>query len=123
MRIRVTHDIDDLASDLRNIAVDSPLDMAETVKKNADSGVRYARSIAKQSAGKHGVHYPKSMTTEAHSPLVWEYGPDSAMKQGGMSFEFGSRNQPPHLDLAKSADLIAPRFAKDVERLPDRWFW
>jgi hypothetical protein len=28
------------------------------------------------------------------------------MPQGGMSFEFGSRNQPPHLDLNRSADII-----------------
>lgn len=123
MRIRVIDSIDDLADDLRAIAVDSVVDMADTVKKNADTGVRYARGFAKQSAGKHGKHYPKSLTTEAHSPLVWEYGPDSAMPQGGMSFEFGSRNQPPHLDLAKSADMIAPRFARDVANLPDRWFW
>jgi hypothetical protein len=40
-----------------------------------------------------------------------------------MSFEFGSRNQPPHLDLAKSADLAGPMFARDVAKVAARWFW
>jgi hypothetical protein len=52
-----------------------------------------------------------------------EYGPDIAHPQGGMSFEGGSRNQPPHNDLAKSADLIGPAFQGEVHRLPDKWFW
>jgi hypothetical protein len=52
-----------------------------------------------------------------------EYGPDAAMPQGGMSFEFGSRNQKPHLDLAKSADVIGPALAQEVRGLADQWFW
>lgn len=120
---RVTHTIDDLAADMLHIATEAPKDMAESVKKNANAGLRYARSIAKQSAGRHGVHYPKSITAERVSALVWVYGPDSALPQGGMSFEGGSVNQKPHRDLAKSADIIGPRFAHDVSNLPDRWFW
>lgn len=123
VRIRVIGGVGDLASDLEEITVISARDMADTVKNNADDGMRYARSFARQSAGAHGVHYPKSITTEQLAPFRWEYGPDAAMPQGGMSFEGGSRNQPPHLDMAKSADLIAPRFARDVAKLPDRWFW
>lgn len=121
--VRVIHGIDDLASDLADIPVLAARDMADCVRSNADSGMRYARSFAKQTAGKHGKHYPRSITSEATSPFVWEYGPDASMPQGGMSFERGSRNQPPHLDIARSADMIAPRFARGVSRLPDRWFW
>jgi hypothetical protein len=40
-----------------------------------------------------------------------------------MSFEYGSRNQPPHLDLNKSADLIGPQLAKDAGNLLDSLFW
>lgn len=123
MRVRVIGSVEDLADDLRTIVAISARDMADTVKNNADSGQRLARGFAKQSAGAHGKHYPKSITTEARSPLSWEYGPDAGMPQGGMSFEFGSRNQPPHLDLARSADIVGPRFAAEVSRLPDRWFW
>jgi hypothetical protein len=52
-----------------------------------------------------------------------EYGPDIARPQGGMSFEYGSRNQPPHLDLARSADLIGPSTVGEVGRMVDRLFW
>jgi hypothetical protein len=31
------------------------------------------------------------------------------MPQGGMSFEYGSRNQPPHLDGLHALDTIGPR--------------
>lgn len=123
MRVRVVGGVGDLAADLRNITVVSARDMADTVKTNAESGQRLARGFAKSSAGAHGKHYPKSITTEALGPMKWEYGPDASMPQGGMSFEFGSRNQPPHLDLARSADIVGPRFAREVGRLPDRWFW
>ena len=51
------------------------------------------------------------------------YGPDSSLPQGGMSFEEGSRNQPPHNDLANSLDLIRPKFHRDVNELVDGLFW
>lgn len=123
MRIRVIDTIGELADDMAEIPVMAARDMADTVRKNAEGGERYARSFAKKSAGAHGKHYPRSITSEAISPFAWEFGPDSSMPQGGMSFERGSRNQPPHLDLSRAADLIAPRFARDVAALPDRWFW
>ncbi len=121
--IRVIHDIDDLASDLRNIAATARADMARTTRLNAQRGNRIAKGLARESAGAHGKHYHKAFSIEAITPLEWEYGPDAAKPQGGMSFEFGSRNQPPHLDLNKSADVAGPMFARDVSNLPDKWFW
>jgi hypothetical protein len=44
-----------------------------------------------------------------------ETGPERGMKQGGMSFEFGSRNQPPHLDGLRAMPLAAAR----LDRLAD----
>lgn len=123
MRVSIHHGIDDLASDMAAIPPMAARDMADAVRKNAQAGERYARGFAKQSAGAHGKLYPRSITSEARSVFSWEYGPDASRPQGGMSFEYGSRNQPPHLDLARSADIVGPRFARDVERLPDRWFW
>lgn len=122
-RIRVTHDIDDLANDLAAIVRAAPGDMARVVRKNAVDGNKLAAGFAKESAGRHGKHYHRAFSAEQVTPLSYEYGPDSAKPQGGMSFERGSRNQPPHLDLAKSADLIGPAFAQDVHELPDSWFW
>lgn len=121
--IRVIHDIDDLANDCLAVARGARKDMARTVRMNAQQGNKNAKDFARESAGAHGKHYHKAFTAEAITPLLWEYGPDAGMPQGGMSFEYGSRNQPPHLDLAKSADLAGPMFARDVSNLPAKWFW
>lgn len=64
------------------------------------------RSNAEATSGSHGKHYPKSITSQMHMGMVvrGEVGPESGMKQGGMGpgFEFGSQNQPPHLDGARA---------------------
>lgn len=129
--IRVEHHIGDLANDLAGIARKAPKDMNDTVREGIKVGNSVARDFAKRSAGKHGKHYHRAFTAEMRKtyPSVdsvvhsGEYGPDISRPQGGMSFERGSRNQKPHLDLARSADIIGPALAGEVRRLPDRWFW
>lgn len=127
MRVRVINHLDDLTSDLRKIAVRSHADMVGVVRDGIRLGSQEARRFAKRSAGEHGKHYPRSITweikTQSFGAIIGEYGPDPALPQGGMSFEHGSRNQPPHNDLKKSADLIGPAFAREVRELPSRWFW
>lgn len=121
--LRVTHTIGDLESDLRTITVQTPHRLGEVVRDHAYTGNSLARDNARHTAGKHGKLYPKAFSVEARTPLSWEYGPDAASPQGGMSFEFGSRNQPPHLDLAKSADVVGPKLAKAVGDVVDGLFW
>ena len=123
MRVNVSHSIDRLERDARQIPVKAARKMASTVRKNAEQGNRLARSIARRSAGSHGKHYPNAFTAEARGALAWEYGPDASRPQGGMSFEYGGRNQPPHLDLNKSADVQGPRFARDAGNILDGLFW
>lgn len=123
MRIKVTHSLDDLADDLETIVRRAPRDMAKVVREGIRAGNMVARDFARESAGAHGKHYHRAFSAEMTGRTTGEYGPDAAMPQGGMSFEHGSRNQPPHLDLARSADLIGPSFAQEVRKLPDDWFW
>lgn len=130
MRAHVTHGIDDLASDLADIAARVKPDMRGVVRDGIRVGADLAKANAKRTAGSHGKHYPKSISSEMDSDLglfgntiSGEYGPDAARPQGGMSFEFGSRNQPPHLDLARSADIVGPAFARSVRDQIDEWFW
>lgn len=75
---------------------------------------------ARETSGEHGKHYPNSIDSE----LVFDFGgvsvdvgPNSAKKQGGMGmgFEFGSRNQPPHLDGLRALD----GFQQRAERMID----
>ena len=105
--------------------------MRAKVNEGARAGNTLAKDFARESAGKHGRHYYKAFTWEptktfhgfGASVYAAEYGPQIDRPQGGMSFERGSRNQPPHLDLARSADIIGPSFAQEVRGLLDDWFW
>jgi len=74
-----------------------------------DEGKKFTeqwRANAKATARKHGKHYPNSITDEMRigTNIVFEAGPESGRPQGGMGpgFEFGSQNQPPHLDGARA---------------------
>lgn len=128
MRVRVIGGVGDLASDLKGIVRKVPGDLRKTVREGARVGNTVARDYARESSGSHGKHYPKAFSSEMvlhglGGLYAAEYGPDEAKPQGGMSFERGSRNQPPHNDLAKSADLMGPALAGEVRRLPAGWFW
>lgn len=130
-RVSVTHGIGDLARDLSRVPPELYRKGTRVVAKNARDGGMTARRIAKWTAGAHGKHYPKAITWDrgraflgfGGGQMVAEYGPDSSRPQGGMSFEDGSRNQPPHNDLAQSRDLIRPAFHRDVDHLIDDLFW
>jgi hypothetical protein len=80
------------------------------------------KSTARSSAKKHGKLYPRAITAEqvgfANGP-EWEVGPESALPQGGMGkgFEYGSVNQPPHLDMGQAVTKIEPQFYAAVEKL------
>lgn len=120
--VRVRHGIGDLFSDLSAIAVETRPAMRGVVRDGLRVGTTLAKANAKRTAGDHGKRYPSSITSEMHAGLglfgntiSGEYGPDTARPQGGMSFEFGSRNQKPHLDLARSADVVGPSFLRSVD--------
>lgn len=121
--IRVINHLDDLARDAQQSAGVPMRELPRVVERNTNEGRDRAKSNARRTARRHGKHYPKSITSERLSLLSWEYGPDSAMPQGGMSFEHGSRNQPPHLDMAKSADIVGPKLAEDVADVGRGMFW
>lgn len=130
MRIREHDNLEFLEADLRDIARKAPGAMRDVVRDGIRAGNILAQDYAKVSAGKHGKLYPRAFSTEMHRTFAGfgsvvvsgEYGPDIAKPQGGMSFERGSRNQKPHLDLARSADRIAPSFQQEVRQSVNRLF-
>lgn len=131
MSIRVTHSIDDLADDMRGIAVRSPGDMKDVVRQGIKAGNMVAKDLARESSRKHAKLYPGTFTANMYrggglfgNTYSGEYGPEPR-GQGNLAgiLENGSRNNPPHLNLARSADLIGPSFAQEVRALPDKWFW
>ncbi|WP_294567607.1 hypothetical protein [uncultured Arthrobacter sp.] len=75
------------------------------------------QSNARATSGTHGRHYPNSITYDTRilaGSVIGEVGPDSSRPQGGMGrgFEFGSENQPPHLDGLRAMDTTAPAVEK-----------
>lgn len=78
-------------------------------------------SNARATSGEHGKHYPDSITHTARGTfggnLEVEVGPDAGRKQGRMArgFEFGSVNQPPHLDGSKAMDAMEPRVDRALD--------
>ena len=77
------------------------------------------RENATVTAGKHGKHYPKSINSKmvpSLTAVVAEIEPTEGMKQAGMSFEYGSVNQPPHLDGQRALDQIGPDLPRRIER-------
>ena len=132
MKITVRHGLDDLEADFRTIARRAPGEFRAVVRDGLRAGNMLAKDFARQSAGAHGKLYPRTFSTEMYgtgrfsggvSSYSGEYGPDSTLPQGGMSFEQGSRNQPPHNDLAKSAEIIGPAFVRSVRDVLDDLFW
>ena len=74
------------------------------------------RRNAKETAGTHGKLYPKSILARpvVSTDIIFDVGPDPRFPQGGMSFEFGSVNQPAHLDGQRAMDEVSPRMEKRV---------
>lgn len=75
------------------------------------------RANATETAGAHGKWYPRSIKAKPAGPLAVEVGPSPGMRQGGMSFEFGSVNQPPHLDGQRALDATLPSLQAKAEAL------
>lgn len=129
--MRVTHTLDDLANDMAAVTRKTATEPVKIVSKHVRMGAGLARKFATKTAGEHGKLYPLSIGSDMDvdtlggslSAISGEWGPDSSMQQGGMSFEFGSRNQPPHGDIAKSADIVVPKFYGAVDDFLDELFW
>lgn len=78
------------------------------------------RDNAVETSGEHGKHYPKSIDSELvfdATGVSVDVGPNSAKKQGSMGegFEFGSINQPPHLDGLRAVDGAQQRIERVVD--------
>lgn len=89
----------------------------------AEVGVAFAeewRRNAVETSGEHGRHYPNSVDSELVFDLRGisvDVGPNNAKKQGrmGRGFEFGSENQPPHLDGLRALDGMQKRAERSID--------
>ena len=118
MRVKVTHSIGDLASDLSGVPVGFARKAPGVVKKHVREGNKIAQGFARDKSGPHGKNYFKRLTSEMTGPLEGEYGPHD----GGTPVGAGWRHGGPNLDLPNSADIIGPRFGDAVGDLADELF-
>lgn len=97
----------EMAKAARSLVQESAMDLRDDWRKNAT-----------ETAGQHGKHYPRTIQSRiGWSGLAAEIAPDAGMRQGGMSFEFGSSKQPPHLDGQRALDDNSSKFARRVAAL------
>lgn len=104
------HELKSLSVDLPKLGRAGAKVMHEVITEGGDQLRDMWKRNAKATAGKHGRLYPESIEAnlKISTDIVVEVGPNPAKPQGGMSFEYGSSKQPPHLDGQLAADEIVP---------------
>ncbi len=122
--IRLVHNgLDGLERDLIALPAKASVKFETSVRGAAVSGNRLAARLGGRQAGEHGKHYGAAHTVERLGTFRYEYGPDSAKKQGGMAFDTGSRNQPPHPAMGPSADVAGADLRDRIDDDVDGLFW
>lgn len=114
-----TSELNALAVDLGDIGPASAVRVRGVFQEAAFELKGKWRANATETAGDHGRLYPLAITYETHlkaSGIDVEIGPESGRPQGGMGpgFEFGSANQPAHLDGQRAADDVIPHLERRV---------
>ncbi len=109
-----------LANDLSQVGAKAVPAMRGVMADAGDALAKEWAANARETSGAHGKHYPDSIDSELAfgiSAISVDVGPNSAKPQGGMGkgFEFGSRNQPPHLDGLRALDGMQGRLDRMVD--------
>jgi hypothetical protein len=107
-----------LASEFPKLGFTAARVLDATMATGAQALVQAWQANAAATAGEHGKHYPASIDSErlgGIASIEYEVGPNPGMPQGGMSFEEGSVNQPPHLDGEHAAQAVLPQIVTAVE--------
>jgi len=95
------NEYDALATDLNLASVGMEVAMTQVFRAQGELFAADWRRNAAATSGKHGRHYPYSIESKlaiGRRGVAVATGPNPSKPQGGMSFEYGSKNQPPHLD-------------------------
>ena len=116
-------EIFELANDLGAAPAKVASALFDTFKAAGEDFAQAWADNARATAGAHGKHYPDSITSETKVGfgIEVETGPESGRKQGSMGrgFEFGSRNQPPHLDGLRALGPADAKLTRQAENALD----
>lgn len=107
-----------LADDFTKIGATSLPVVQVAMNKGGETLRDQWKQNATATAGVHGKWYPSAIASRpllGISTVGVEVGPDllGHQKQGGMSFEFGSVNQPAHLDGLHALDSVEGKVQAD----------
>jgi hypothetical protein len=109
-----------LAGDLDQIGFRTVPALREAMGAVGEAFAEEWRKNAVETSGTHGKHYPNSIDSGLAftvTSVAVEAGPNTSKKQGGMGpgFEFGSDNQPPHLDGLRALDGMQARAERTID--------
>lgn len=108
-----------LAQDFAKSSSEVARVLIDVWQESGDSFAESWASNARATSGTHGKHYPNSITSEFKLSLgvEVEVGPESGRPQGSMGrgFEYGSRNQPPHLDGFRAFPAAVARLQRSED--------
>lgn len=109
-----------LSSDLTQVGAKAVPALRGSMGAVGEAFAQQWASNAAATSGQHGVHYPASIDSElvfSLTSITVEAGPNADKPQGSMGrgFEFGSVNQPPHLDGVRAMDAIEPRAEQVID--------
>lgn len=109
-----------MAADLSQVGARSVPAMRGVMLAAGEAFADEWQANARETSGEHGKHYPDSISAELAFDITGisvDVGPDKSKKQGSMGrgFEFGSVNQPPHLDGLRALDGMQVRAERMVD--------
>ena len=79
------------------------MDGLHEATKDAGTAMRDGwRTNAKRTSGSHGKKYPRTIRASTSSGEDWAEADVYSVSPAARGYEYGSRNQPPHLDAAKA---------------------
>lgn len=108
-----------LATDLFEVPAKAIPPLREAMAGVGSAFAEEWKRNARETSGQHGKWYPDSIDSElafSVTSVAVEAGPNVQKKQGrmGPGFEFGSKNQPPHLDGLRALDGLQTRAERIV---------
>lgn len=104
-----------LAHWLNTIGPDLEKPVQELTKKTGDEHANAWRANARRTSGSHGRRYPGTIRNQYTSGSGWAESETGSSSPAARGYEFGSRNQPPHLDGTKAFDKAEADFIKGGE--------
>lgn len=127
MGIKFEHNIDGLAADLRTIAVRSSKTFAEVVRDSAREGNKLAQAGARRNRGRgHARKYAGTFSAVRAGRFEYQYGPrpsGQGLLANILENAPGRARNRAQNNLAKSADVIGPKFGRAVLDAAAEQFW